>query len=362
MKGFDGFMQDSIQQAKIEFGENFNVDPTGNFYKLAAVFNLNFAFLESKILAIKSARNIYTATGDELDDLLSNSLVFRIQGSKSKGTCTITGNAIIDIPIGSIQVKGTNGLLYSNIEYGRITDGNVTLKFECDTLGKDGNIPKNNISSTVKAPNGIIDVQNNVEFSGGLDRETDYDYLNRYLLSVEDKAWNLPAIKAAILKLDGVKSCDGIKNNTNEDGIIPKKSIKIVVDGGDEQEIANELYLQIHTANTVGSVSKQVEMAPGQFQTINFDRPSEITIDFQYTIISPDKEKIIELIKEYLNEVGVGEIVSAEQFRKKKLDTVTQINITVLDLGFKKNGSGAYSSYLKLNFDEKGKSGVGAEL
>lgn len=362
MKGFNGFMEDSIKQAKIEFGEDFNTDSTGNFYKLAAIFNLTFAYLEGRIIANKVARNIFTATGTALDDLLTNSLVFRIEGSKSKGTCVVKGNGTIDIAVGSIQVKGSNGLLYSNAEYGRITNGSVTLKFECDTIGAEGNIPKTNIASTVKAPNGVVDVQNDTPFIDGLDRESDFDYLERYLLSVEDKAWNLPAIKSAILKLDGVKSCGGIRNNTNTDGVIPKKSIRIVVDGGDDQAIANELYLQVHTANTVGSVEKQVEMTTGQFETIRFDRPKATSIDYQYTIISPDKAKIIELIKEYLNEVGVGEIVSAEQFRKKKLDDVIQINTTVLDLGFKKSDSGAYSSYLQLSFDEKGQAGTGVEV
>lgn len=359
MKGFDGLMEMAKKEAKKQFGDDFNTDETGTWYKMTAAIILPLSYLEGMAIANKRARNIYTAVGDELDDLLTNDLVFRIEGAKAKGTCVIRGSRIIDIPAGSIQVKGSNGLIYTNVEYGRITSGNVTLKFECMETGKSGNIPENNMTSTIQAPSGIIDVQNDVKFIDGLDRESDYDYLQRYLLTIRDKEWSLPAIKAAIRQLPGVKSCDGIRNNTIHETTIPAKSIRLVVDGGNDQQIAETLYLKIHTAETVGRVEKRIEMSPGQFTTIKFDRPSAVFIDFQYSIVSPDKEKIIALIKEYLNEVGVGDIISAEEFRKAKLDNVTLINTKVLDLGFKKQSSLTYSPFIQLNYDEKAKAGNG---
>lgn len=359
MKGFDGLMDMAKKEAKKQFGDDFNTEETGTWYKMMAAIVLPLSYLEGMAIANKRARNIYTAVGDELDDLLTNDLVFRIEGAKAKGTCIVKGSGIIDIPVGSIQVKGSNGLIYTNAEYGRITSSTITLKFECVETGKSGNIPENNIISTVKAPPNVIDVQNNTKFIDGLDRENDYDYLQRYLLTVKDKDWSLPAIKAAIKQLPGVKSCDGIKNNTINDGVIPAKSVRIVVDGGDDQQIAETLYLKIHTAGTVGRVEKRIEMSPGQFITIKFDRPTSVPIDFQYSIVSSEKDRIIELIKEYLNEVGVGEIISAEEFRKAKLDNATLINTKVLDLGFKKQSSLTYTPFIQLNYDEKAKAGNG---
>lgn len=359
MKGFNGLMQLCIDEAKKQFGEDFNTEQSGNWYKLTAPIVLILTYLENMAISNKRARNIYTAVGSDLDDLLSNDLIFRIEGNNAIGTCLVTGNGIIDIPVGSIEVKGSNGLIYTNTEYGRITSKEITLKFKCKESTKSGNIPENNVISTIKAPNGITNVQNKVPFVDGLDRETDYDYLQRYLLTIRDKDWSLPAIKAAIRQLPGVKSCDGIRNNTLQDGTIKAKSVRIVVDGGEDDQIAETLYLKIHTADTVGKVEKQVEMSPGQFTTIKFDRPTTVSIDFQYSIVSPDKDKIIELIKEYLNEVGVGEIISAEEFRKAKLDNVTLINTKVLDLGFKKQSSLTYAPYIQLNYDEKGKAGNG---
>lgn len=365
MKGYAGFMEDMCNRAKQEFGEDFNISPTSTIYKMFAPIALQLAVLEGQAIALKRARNIYTATGDDLDDLLTNSLVYRIEGAQATGVCTVKGDGIIDLAKGSIKIKGSNGLIYVNTEYKQINnDGSVEVKFECTELGKKGNIPINNIISTISAPTGVYDVQNDkTPFTGGLNRETDYEYLQRFLLTTRDKEWDLPAIKSAIAKLNGVKSVDAIRNNTMEDATIPKKSIKVVVDGGDDQEIANTIYSKIHTPDTVGSVSKNITMASGHTHAIKFDRPKSVKIDYQYTIIGQNKERVVELLKEYLNEVGVGEFVSAQEFKKRKIDDVTDINLKVLGLAFKKQSEGSgYKSYLQLNFDEKGQCGDGAEV
>lgn len=361
-KGFDGLFEMAINEAKNQFGKDFNTAPTSNWYKAMAPIILGLSYLEDKFVSLKRARNIYTAQGEELDDICSNDLVFRIEGAKATGKAVVKGNNGVVIDKKSIQIKGTNDMIYTNVESGVISDGSIELKFECMELGISGNIPENNIKSTIKAPTGITDVQNSISFTGGTDRETDYDYLQRYLLTVRNRDWSLPAIKGAILQLNGVKSCDGIRNNTMEDGVIPKKSMRLVVEGGDEEEIAKTIYLRTHTVNTVGEIEKEIEMVPGQFETIRFDRPKVIAIDYQYTIQAPNKEEILELLKEYLNEnVGVGELVSAEEFRKIKLDSSLQLRIKVLDLGFKKSGDWTYSPYYQLNYDEKGRAGTGEE-
>lgn len=362
-KGFDGLFQMAIDESKKQFGTDFNTDQTSTWYKMAAPFILALAYLEDKFISLKKGRNIYTAQGDELDDNLTNDLIFRIQGAKAKGKAVITGKNGVEILNNSIEVKGTNNLIYTNISEGTISSsGKIELEFECTELGEKGNLPQNNFKSTIKAPYGITDVQNTdiSGMSGGLNKETDYEYLQRYLATIRDKDWSLPAIIAAVRKLNGVKSCNGLRNNTNTDGVIPKKSIRIVVDGGDEDEIARTIYLRTHTPYTVGNIEKQIEMVPGQYETVRFDRPKTTSIDYRYTISSPDQEKILELLKEYLNESYVGDFISAEEFRKKKINDAISINIKVMVLEFKKSSDFTFKPYIQLNFDEKGSAGEGS--
>lgn len=361
-KGFDGLFQMAIDEAKKQFGTDFNTDQTSTWYKMAAPFILSLTYLEDKFISLKKGRNIYTAQGEELDDILTNDLIFRIQGAKAKGKATITGKEGVEVLEGSIEVKGTNNLIYTNTTQGIISSsGKIDIEFECIELGEKGNIPQNNFKSTVKAPYGITDVQNSdiSGMSGGLNKETDYEYLQRYLATIRDRDWSLPAILAAVRKLNGVKSCNGLRNNTNTDGVIPKKSIRIVVDGGDEDEITRTIYLRTHTPNTIGSIEKQIEMVPGQYETVRFDRPKTTSIDYRYTINSPDQETILKLLKEYLDESYVGDFISAEEFRKKKINDAMSVNIKVMVLEFKKSSEFTFKPYVQLNFDEKGSAGEG---
>lgn len=357
--GFNGLMELAKKEAKNQFGEDFNVEDTGNWYKLIAPFIMLSSILEDEFLSLKASRNIYTAHGDELDDLFSNDLVFRLQGSKACGEAIVSGANGIIIEKQSIRVKGNNDIVYTNIEEGTIVDGQIELKFEAEDIGEVGNMRRGNFISVIKAPAGIKNITNK-EISSGTNTETDYEYLERYLSTVRDITWTLESIKSEIKKIQGVISCDGVRNNTIEDLFIPKKSIRLIVDGGDENIIAETIYKKIHTADTVGNVKVDIEIAPKIFQEIKFDRPIIKKIDYKYSIISNEKEKILELLKEYLNETKIGSFISTEEFRKNKLDGVTLVGLKELTLQFKLDNS--FSSYVQLNYDEKGQAGEGVAL
>lgn len=363
-KGFSGLMEMAQEEAKKQFGADFNTDVTSNFYKFSSTLVLLCSYLEDKFISLKAARNIYTAHGTQLDDMFSNDLIFRIQGAKAGGKAEVNGEDNIVIYEKSIVVKGNNDLEYTNLNKGIIKDGKVELDFECTTMGINGNLPATNFKTVKKAPLGVRNIQNKV-IDGGLNIETDYEYIQRYLSTIRDIDWSLPAILGAIRKLNGVISCDGVRNNTNTDGVngIQKKSVRIVVDGGDPKEIAQTIYKKTHTANTIGNIETSIELSPGQFEKIKFDRPSIVGIDYKYNIISRNTDEIVNLLGEYLNNLKVGDIVSTEEFRKQKLDnTAIEAGIRVLSINFKKTGTDIYEPFIQLNYDEKGKYGLGERI
>lgn len=362
-KGFEGFMEMSQEAAKNQYGADFNTASTGDWYKVVTPIILLANYLEDKIYSIKAGMNIFTAVGTQLDDNLTNDLFFRKQGARATGEAEVIGEKGIEIQANTIVVKGTNGLTYTNTTSGKTTNETLKLKFECMEIGSQGNLKADNFLSVVKAPIGIRNVKN-YEITEGLDQEDDYNYLKRYLANTEVLAWELGTILSEIKKLQGVISADGVRNNTMTDGLngIPKKSIRVVVKGGNEQEIAETIYKNIHTPDTVGEIEKEITTSAGTTELIRFDRPLTVKIDYKYNIISSRKEEILQLLEEYLNSAGIGEFISTEEFRRKKLLYIDSSEIKVLTISYKKESENNFQDFLKLNYDEEGAAGIGETL
>ena len=355
-KGFQGLMQMVAEKAQSKecFGENFNVNDSGDFYKIAAPFVTLCTYLEDKIISVMRGLNLYTAEGHELDDLLY--LFPRRQGSKTIITCKVTANSFTLIKEKEIVIQAKNGLKFENIQQFEIDSQHTKeILFEAIEAGEEGNIKKNNIEKVLEAPAGIIDVQNTTEGEGGLTAEDDYTYLTRYLSSNTEGEWALEPVINAVRGLAGVKSANGIRNNTmetNEYGL-EAKSIWIVVDGGIKEEIAEAIYNHIHTPNTNGNVSVEVDTSvKGKKETIKFDRPSFIEVEYQFIINSPDELQIKKLLDEYINSAGLGEKLSTGMFISKWI-CGKNFEYYDFDLKFRKKDTGIFETSLQLGFNER---------
>lgn len=362
-KGFNGLIEMVVDESKNQWDDDFNNGPDSDFYKLAASFMPALVYLEDKAISLKRGMNLYTCQNQELDDILNNDVFPRILGNKSSGVFEITGSNSIYCAVGSIQVEAYNGLTYTNTSDGTVLNGVVDLDFKSDLVSSKANIPANNIQRVVKAPSGVTDVQNKNPTVDGLDVETDYEYLNRFQQANTAETWVLASIVANVKKVPGVTSANGNRNNTMQtvDGLKPK-SIRIVVKGGLTQDICEAIYNKIHTPETVGLVSGSVEIFPGKTETIRFDRPTEVKIDYQYNIMADKKTEVLNLLKEYLNELDVGAFVSQEDFRNKKIGCSLDYGIKGMAVRFKKQGVGSFEDFLQLSFDEEGTEGTGAEV
>lgn len=355
-KGFQGLMQMVAEKAQSKecFGENFNVNEGGDFYKIAAPFVTLCTYLEDKIISIMRGLNLYTAEGHELDDLLY--LFPRKQGSKAIITCKVTANAFALIKEKEVVIQAKNGLKFENIQQFEIDSQHTKeILFEAIEAGEDGNIKKNNIEKVLEAPAGIIDVQNTTEGEGGLTAEDDYTYLTRYLSSNTEGEWALEPVINAVRGLAGVKSANGIRNNTmetNEHGL-EAKSIWIVVDGGIKEEIAEAIYTHIHTPNTHGEEQIEVETSvKGKKETIRFDRPNAAEIEYKIILDSPDELQIKKLLEEYINSTELGERLSTGTFISKWI-CGKNFEYYDFDLKFRRQGTLEFEPSLRLLFNEK---------
>lgn len=99
----------------------------------------------------------------------------------------------------------------------------------------------------------------------------------------------LDAIRADILALTGVTTCTVFENvtDTTDGAGVPPHAIEVLVQGGDDQTIANQIFASVAAGiNTYTSdtTSKTVVDSQGTDHTINFSRPTPHAINVAVTL------------------------------------------------------------------------------
>lgn len=199
------------------------------------------------------------------------------------------------------------------------------VSFYCNTYGavNPGMGTVDTINTAINGWDSVSNIKNIV----GRDAETDTELRQRWSQSVYARASNMiEAIQANVYRrVDGVISCLVTENNTdttNDDGLLPH-SIKVIVEGGDEQEIAETIYqYSCRGIDFNGEVEKSVRDSAGVTHTIKFARPIavkiwlkiEITKDTETEWGNNNASEIKELVLEQANSIIVGQDVILQKF------------------------------------------------
>lgn len=198
--------------------------------------------------------------------------------------------------------------------------------FTCDTYGSI-NPTIGNLSTIVTAVTGWNSVNNPSPANVGRDDETDTELRQRWSQSVYKKAAAMvEAIQANVYEnVSGVTACLVYENSSDfiDDDNRPPHSVEVVVQGGDNAEIAQEIWT--HKAggiDTYGSVSTVVTDSQGIRHTIKFNRPTPIVIWLKIILTKNDEEdwaannanEVRELVLKQGNEMLVGQDVILQKF------------------------------------------------
>jgi uncharacterized phage protein gp47/JayE len=154
---------------------------------------------------------------------------------------------------------------------------------------------------------------------------------------------SLEAIRSRILtEVTGVSQCFGFENTTliTDGAGLPGKSFEMVVQGGDDQDIADKIWeTKPAGIETYGSTSKTVTDSQGQTHTIKFSRPTnvpiyiELTADIiadQYPLDGDDQIK--QAIADFGDTLEIGEDVVALQFECIPLDIAGVEDVTIFKI------------------------------
>ncbi len=121
------------------------------------------------------------------------------------------------------EVATSDGIKFTTVEDVLITAGTTessSAEVVCETLGTAGNVAAGAISIINSTITGLSSVTNAVACSGGVDEETDDEYDSRFREFIQGLGQSsVPGIKAAVLAINGVKSCSIVEHFPPVSGI-----------------------------------------------------------------------------------------------------------------------------------------------
>jgi uncharacterized phage protein gp47/JayE len=307
---------------KTIYGTDINLDPNSPDGQM---INL---FAQAKIDILDCIAQVYgsfsptSAVGRALDQRCAINGVIRKGATKTTVQMTVITDRILSLvgvssntgaPFAVKDAAGNRFLLSAD---STLINGLNLLMFEAE------------LSGAVEAPIGTI-IQVDTLVAGvtfvnnytspttqGVDEETDAALRYRRSVSVSLSSQGyLEGLKGALLSLDNVTKCEVYENNTDTTDVngIPSHSIWPIIEGGDNDEIADVIYKKRNAGcGLFGSVTVDIDQGNGFSLPIKFDRPSYENLYIELTITSLNishsidddylKDQIYELIKYGINE------------------------------------------------------------
>lgn len=276
-----------------------------------------YEFYNVLTLNIYNSQFISTAIGNQLD----NHAYYR--GIKRKGgeftiqnieivvdrTIALTGldSDYDNLEATAYTVQDNAGQEFLLINSTTLNAGTHTLQFRAKDYGQVLTSP-NTLTTPVDVFLGVISVNNPTsQTSVGVEEETDAELRVRCFNANNFQAINsLQSLESAVASLDNVIECkvyDNSTNGTDSQGVPPHSSW-VIVDGGNNLDIANTIYKHKGWGGQKGLVSVDITKADGTLKTITFDRPinENLYIKFNLKRSVPNQNPNILAIKDYLVE------------------------------------------------------------
>lgn len=360
--------EDIFEEMKEEFLKDFpsantrDDNPAIIFLKVSA---MQAARLWESIESVYNSKYVSTAKGFSLDFLCKTIGISRRGKTPARGKVNIVSknNAVVNLP-NKLIFESEYGTKYESVNFGGIVLDN-TNNFACEVevksvdLGDKYNLEKGRIKNIIGSYE--VEVTNNNPIIGGQDVERDYELRQRYYDSVSKSGGaNLKSIVAAVKQNTGAEKVVGLENDkdiTDSKTNLPAHSVEIIVTGGDSKEIAETIYMkksagvrtcgfkEVYEGNNIVLQPTEPVMIDGN--EIRFTRatPSELFVDIALTVdkdkfFSNHEEIIMKNLKEYIDSIEMGGLISANQMLAQIYIETDGIKNSEISFGFDKTNLG----------------------
>ncbi|MCP4482084.1 MAG: hypothetical protein GY817_04695 [bacterium] len=260
-----------------------------------------------------------SAEGINLDRVATLSGRKRLEAVKSTVIGTPIGTAGTVVPAGTvISVDGAEDSRFITLEEKMIeADGTTRINMESEEAGEYTALA--GTLAVIETPvAGLSGWTNEFDADVGRDKENDTEFRKRLFASFQhSKTGTAEGLRSAILQnVEDMSAVMIMENMTSETvNNIPPHSFHIVVSGGDEEKIAQEIYnAKASGIQAYGEIVKQVETSTGDTVNIGFSRPVYKPIYLNITVWKNEgttitESEIKDLILEYGNNLSFGDNV-----------------------------------------------------
>lgn len=318
---------------------NWNLDPsTPDGLKIAHDAEV-FSALDEALQQAYNSKDPNKARGIDLDAISAITFTSRSDGTPSTVDLTFNGNPGATVPEGAIAESVTTGSRWTvNQSYTLDGSGGAVVPATCTVIGQTQAEPET-ITRIITTMPGVTEVTNDDLATPGTTTETDSSLRLKRRAAVGRAGKNqIGSALGEIYAVSGVRRARIYENVTDSAAVdpvynpngLPPHSMGIIVDGGDEYDVAEAVYIKKNPGCFLADTGDPVVVLvsdpdyPTNTQPIRFNRP--IYVDMVIAIeISDDNnslpEDIQDLIREAFLEFANGSMTSPScGFRDRGFD------------------------------------------
>lgn len=278
-KTFDDISGEIQADERANIDAALNLSSTSVFGQLNGIIGDQLRQLWDVAEAVYSVFNPNAAEGSAQDQICALNNVRRLPATFSTVVIRATGTPGTVLPVGQIVSDGTNQFI--SLADATIPGGGfIDIDFQAQETGTIA-APAGTLTTIVTPVAGWASATNQLDADLGSDIETDAAMRVRRIAALTDPGDTTDSILSEVKKVTGVTNALIFENTseaTDPSGV-PGKSFETIVEGGDDQEIANAIFSKKPAGiEAYGTTLKTVNDSQGNAHSVGLSRPVDLNI------------------------------------------------------------------------------------